>query len=231
MIGIMGAMNIELNEILKFMTIEETFDNGGLPIYKGTIEGKEVVVALSGVGAVKSAMMMTQLLERFDLDCFINIGTAGGLQEVEEELDVIISDRVVKYDFDFEVVYNIPLGFTDENPYIFKTDKKLQDLAKTVMEQLSDSRVFVGDIVSGDKFICKEEDVKFIKTHYSSAYCGDMEAACIAQVCDFYKVPFVIIRSLSDIVLKEGNELSFETYAQLASARSAKFVKEVVKAL
>ena len=151
MIGIMGAMNIELNEILKFMTIEETFENSGLPIYKGTIEGKEVVVALSGVGAVKSAMMMTQLLERFDLDCFINIGTAGGLQEVEEELDVIISDRVVKYDFDFEVVYNIPLGFTDQNPYIFKTDKKLQDLAKNVMEQLSDSRVFVGDIVSGDK--------------------------------------------------------------------------------
>ena len=99
------------------------------------------------------------------------------------------------------------------------------------MEQLSDSRVFVGDIVSGDKFICKQEDVNFIKTYYPSAYCGDMEAACIAQVCDFYKVPFVIIRSLSDIVLKEGNELSFETYAQLASARSAKFVKEVVKAL
>ena len=231
MIGIMGAMTIELNEILKFMTIEETYENNGLPMYKGTIEGKEVVVALSGVGAVKSAMMMTQLLERFDLDCFINIGTAGGLQEVEEELDVIISDKVVKYDFDFEVVYNIPLGFTDKNPYIFQTDKKLQDLAKQVMEKLSDSRVFVGNIVSGDKFICKEEDVNFIKTHYASAYCGDMEAACIAQVCDFYKVPFVIIRSLSDIVLKEGNEMSFETYAQLASARSAMFVKEVVKAL
>ena len=225
----MAAMTIELDEILKFMEIQESFENGDYPMYKGTIEGKEVIVGLSGVGAVKSAMTMTQMLERFDVDCFINIGTAGGLQEIEQPLDVIVSDQVMKYDFDYETVYGIELGFTDKNPYIFKTDTRLQNLAKKVMESLSDSRVFIGNIVSGDKFICKKEDVEFIQKYYPSAYCGDMEAACVSQVCDFYKVPFVVVRSLSDIVLHEGNEMEFSTYAQLASARSAMFVKELVK--
>lgn len=231
MIGIMGAMQVEIDELLKYVDVIEEIENNGFSLVHGMLSGKEVMVGLSGVGGVNASMTMTQMLERYPIDAVINIGTAGGLKKEEQVLDVIISDQLVKHDMDTETVFGSPLGFHEKNHLVYQTDKNLQNKAKEIMTKMSDSRVIIGNIVSGDKFICKEEDICYITKYFPSAYCADMEAACIAQVCDFYHVPFVVVRSLSDIVLNEGNEMQFEEYVQKASARSALFVKELVKTL
>lgn len=231
MIGIMGAMHVEIDELLKYVDVIHKDENNGFMLVHGMLSGKEVMIGLSGVGGVNASMTMTQMLERYELEAVINIGTAGGLKTEENVLDVIISDQVLKHDMDTDTVFGIPLGFHDNNRLIYQTDKDLQNKAKEIMTKMSDSRVFVGNIVSGDKFICKDDDVRYITKYFPSAYCADMEAACIAQVCNFYHVPFVVVRSLSDIVLHEGNEMQFEEYVQKASARSALFVKELVAEL
>ena len=231
MIGILGAMDVEIEAILTHTQVKEIHDNNGLPMYYGTIEGKDVVIAKTGCGTIYASMITTQLLERNPITALVNIGTAGGLKEEENVLDVIISDRVTKHDFDTSTVFNTPVGFNEGNPHIYKADTQLVDVAVKTMESLSDSRVFVGDIVSGDRFICKKEDVDYITTHFPSALCGDMEAVSVGQVAKQYGVPFVVVRSLSDITVKEGNEMQFEQYVALASKRSADFVKEFIKAL
>ena len=228
MIAILGAMEIEMNAVLQYVNIKKQIDNNGFTIYEGQMNGKEVVLCLSGVGGNKASMTMTQVLERYKVDCVINIGTAGGLKEYENVLDVVISSRVLKHDFDTEGVYDLALGFHDENPLIKFADEKLQQLASQIMENFTGSATYIGDVVSGDKFIYKDEDVNYIVNSFSTALCADMESASIADVCDFYKVPFIIIRSLSDIAVKEGNELQFGEYVEKASVRSADFVRMLV---
>ena len=228
MIAILGAMQVEIDEILKHVEVTKEIPNNGLTIYEGIIKNTDVVVVLSGVGGNKASMSITQILERYPVTSVINIGTAGGLKNYEEVLDVVISERVLKHDFDTAGVYNIPLGFHDENKLVFNSDVGLQILAKELLESYTESKVYVGDIVSGDKFIYKEEDVNYIAGNFDSALCADMESSSIAEVCNFYNVPFIIIRSLSDIAVKEGNELDFDKYVQKASSRSAHFVKEFV---
>ena len=229
MIAILGAMEIEMNAVLQYVNITKQFENNGLPIYEGDINGKDVVLSLSGVGGNKASMMMTQILERYDVDYVINIGTAGGLKEYENVLDVVISQRVLKHDFDTDGVYELALGFHDENPLIRHADARLIELSTNIMQNFTDATIYIGDIVSGDKFIYKDEDVAYIINNFNTALCADMESASIGDVCTFYKTPFIIIRSLSDIAVKEGNELQFGEYVERASTRSADFVKMLVE--
>ena len=84
--------------------------------------------------------------------------------------------------------------------------------------------MFVGPLVSGDCFVSDSEKVSFIQKYYPEALACEMEGCAIAQVCDSYHYPFIVIRSFSDIVIKKGNELDFEKYKELASKRAADFL-------
>ncbi len=56
----------------------------------------------------------------------------------------------------------------------------------------------------------------------------EMEAAAVAQTCHAFEVPFVIIRSLSDIAGKE-NAVTFEQYLDQAATHSARLILEMLK--
>ena len=55
-----------------------------------------------------------------------------------------------------------------------------------------------------------------------------MEAGAIAQVCSHYHVPFVVLRSLSDIAHKENSHMDFTTYVKHAANPSAEFCKSLL---
>jgi adenosylhomocysteine nucleosidase len=172
-------------------------------------------------------MSTTILFENFDIEGVVNIGTAGGLREDQEVLDVVISNIVAHHDMDISV-FGYPLGF-DQDYTAYKADDKYIEIMKNIIEK--EDRVFIGNIASGDSFIHREDQIELINKNFPGALCAEMEAAGIAQVCKHYKKPFIVIRSLSDITIKEGNDLDFNTYVSLASKRSAlwceKFIEEL----
>jgi adenosylhomocysteine nucleosidase len=86
-------------------------------------------------------------------------------------------------------------------------------------------------MVSGDQFIHRKEQVDDILNHFPTVNCVEMEAAAIAQVCSHYHIPFVVIRSLSDIAVKDDNHLSFEAYLSIAAKRSAMWVEKAIDAI
>ena len=138
-------------------------------------------------------------------------------------LDVVISTRIAHHDV------NVPgwnHGFGPDNPCCFSADERyIQAAGEVIQEQ---DRAWIGPVASGDCFVNTPEQVERILRDYPQALCAEMEAASIAQVCAHYGVPFVVVRSLSDITLKEGNEMTFEEYAQKASARSANWCEKLV---
>jgi len=229
MIGIIGAMQLEVDEILKIADSYQKKVIFNTDFYEVNIENQKLIVVLSGIGKTNAAISTTLLLVNFDIDLIINIGTAGGLQTYEKVLDVIVATKVAFHDIE---VPNWPKGFSikdDElttNNTVFDCDFQA---VKLISELIGDNaNIYKGPMVSGDQFIYKKAQCEQILQNYPEALCVDMEGAAIAKVCERLQVPFVIIRSLSDITIAPKNELTFDEYAIKAAKRSAVWAKEIV---
>ena len=230
MIGIIVAMNTELEAIRALLENEKETQYYAQKYYSGVISGKEVTMVEGGVGKVAAAITCSRLIERFHCDTVINIGTAGGIKEYENVLDMVVVDRMTYHDWISETINNVTSSF-ENSQYVFYSDEKLVEKARETMASLDNHNVFIGNIVSGDAFISMDHQVKYIQEHFPEAIACDMESASVGHVCSSYNVPFVIMRSLSDIVIKKDNDLDFVAYVGKASARAADFTREFLKRL
>ena len=79
MIGIIGAMEEEVQALKEAMTIEETREKASMTFCRGTLQGREVVVVRSGVGKVNAGICAQILIDDFGADTLINTGIAGSL--------------------------------------------------------------------------------------------------------------------------------------------------------
>lgn len=222
MIAIIAAMDEELNEIKDLMSSFRIETIRGIDFLIGVLNSKEVLIFKSGVGLTNAAMRASIACDHFDLSEILNIGTAGGIAENVKVLDVIISTRITYHELDLSVFAN-PRNFSDANQFVYKADERLIAIASA----LSDNAL-VGPMVSGNQFISKVDQITDIEKYYPEALCADMEAAAIAQVADYFKIPFIILRSISDHVKHLDNHLSFEAYLKKASKRSADFAYKFV---
>ena len=76
-IGVIGAMQMEVDELKASMENARTEEYSGVTYVSGTIEGKEVVAAVCGIGKVFAAICAEAMILKFNVDCVINIGVAG----------------------------------------------------------------------------------------------------------------------------------------------------------
>lgn len=229
MIGIIGAMEAEVNEIKKLMIVDEVKDDYRYLFYKGTMNGKEIVLLQGGIGKVNAAIATTLLFSYFLIDIVINIGSAGGLKSIQNVGDVVISTSVVHHDVDV-TAFQREIGEVPGLPKYFKADSDLLETVKTILNE-QNMVAHVGLIASGDQFVSKQEQVDYIAKYFHDAMCVEMEAAAIAQVCYVFHKKFIITRSLSDVFNKGQSDIQFDEYLKKASQASAKMCYELVSRL
>jgi len=221
-IGIIAAMNEEVDAIKKIMTDISIKGIYELEFIIGKINEKEVVLVKCGVGKVNAARTTQILLNNFDIEYVINVGTAGSLNENIEIGDVVIGEKLVQHDFDITAGGREKGYITDVGKY-FYSDKNLIEKTKQTIETMSENfNAFIGTIATGDIFV---QDVKVkdgVKSDFN-ADCAEMEGAAIAQVCTLDNVPFIVIRSISDKP-NGNNAIDFEKYLELACERYTKFI-------
>lgn len=227
MIGIIGAMDEEVHELKVLMKDCEEYIIGETRFTLGTLNGKDVVLMKSGIGCSMAAMNTGLCISHFKVTTLINIGTAGSLKEGIRELDVVVSDKVAYHDFDLEV-FGYERSFRDGNPSVFKSDPKLIETFKNMKKSVP---FHIGPLVSGNQFISTQAQVDKILKNFPEAIACEMEGAAIAQVAAVFKLPFIIIRSISDHVLAEQNEEHFNAFLMQASQRSAQFCYDFVSEL
>lgn len=227
MIAIIGAMKEEVSAVLTYLEDPKTIAYHGTTFYQGTLNNKEVIVFQSGIGLVMAAMNLTLCLDHFNITHIINIGTAGGLDLQQKVLDMVVPDKLTYHDFDITPFGN-ERNFSNKNRFIYYSDKALIEVFKTLIK---DEKVWYGPLVSGNQFISTQKQIDEILTHYPQAQACEMEGAAIANVASEFKVPFIIIRSLSDIVLHSDNTMSFSQYLTKASERSARLCHDLVGAI
>ncbi len=227
-IALIGAMPPEislLQENLQNLRSEHMAD---FDIYCGEYAGKNVVLALSGIGKVNAALS-TALVLQHRPDFVINTGSAGGLGSGLKVGDVVIGTQTAHHDVDV-TAFGYAIGHVPRMPARFESDPALCAAAEKAAAAFEHAAVHRGLIVSGDQFVHSSESVAEVRRHFPDAQAVEMEAAAIAQSCHRFGVPFVVVRAISDLADEEA-DTSFETFLKTASVHSAKMVLQLIEAL
>lgn len=221
-VGIIGAMDCEINEILLSMKGIKPCEFSGMTFYKGKIGKTKVVLVKSGVGKVFASIATQTLILNFGVTMVINTGVAGSISHAKIG-DIVIASAVVQHDMDTSALGD-PLGLISGiNKVFFKTDAYMQGRAVKSAEALGMNAV-IGVIASGDQFICKDADKQFIRDNFG-ALCVEMEGAPIGQVAYVNGVPFTVLRSISDDGQSE-HKVEFATFAKESAKKvSALLIK------
>lgn len=215
MIGIICAMEKEVEAMLTHMENKEDKTILHMSVHEGIISNQQVVVITSGVGKVNASISTTLLLSHYDLDCIINVGIAGGLLESQNPLDIIIARNVIQHDFDTS-----PVDGDEGIGLVFECDETLANKFKACVDN-SDAASWIGDIASGDSFVTLDNHFNRIRALFPSCVCAEMEAGAIAQVANAFDIPCLIIRTLSDVAPKEGSAIDYMSFCRKASRTAA----------
>ncbi len=230
MIGIIGAMSEEVANLKAAMSEVNVYNAAGMDFYQGTLNSREVVVVRSGIGKVNAAVCSQILADRFHVKVIINTGIAGSLRNEINIGDIVLSEDTLQHDMD-ATGFGYALGQIPQmENSIFKGDSRIIEAAKECCKKVvPDIGVHVGRIVSGDQFVSdKEKKSWLIKTF--EGYCTEMEGAAIAQTAYLNKIPFLIIRAISDKA-DDSAKMNYEEFEAKAIEHSVQLVKELVQKL
>ncbi|WP_172572014.1 5'-methylthioadenosine/S-adenosylhomocysteine nucleosidase [Vibrio vulnificus] len=228
-VGIIGAMQQEVAILKEAMANAQTVNKAGCTFYSGQINGVEVVLLQSGIGKVAAAIGTTILLDEYQPDMVLNTGSAGGFDSSLNLGDVVISTEVRHHDADV-TAFGYEMGQMAGQPAAFLADEKLMNLAEKALEQMDGQHAVRGLICTGDAFVCTAERQAFIRQHFPSVIAVEMEASAIAQTCHQFKIPFVVVRAISDVADKES-PMSFEEFLPLAAKSSSEMVFKMLELL
>ena len=223
-IGIIGAMEEEVSILKEKMEITEVVNKASMEFNRGLLKGKEVVVVTCGIGKVNAGICTQILVDLFSVTHIINTGIAGGLKEEINIGDIVISKKAIHHDMN-AVQFGYELGQVPRmDTLAFPSDVGLMELAETVCQEVNpEINVFKGCVLTGDQFIADSE----VKKHLIETFAGDcveMEGAAIAQGAYLNKVPYVIIRAISD---KADNSatVDYPTFEKEAIKHSVRLVE------
>ncbi len=225
-IGLIGAMDEEIQLLLESMENKETVIKAGISYYTGNISGKSVVLCKSGVGKVNAAVTTQILIDTFTASRVLFTGVAGALHPELNIGDIVISSECMQHDMDVTAL-GFPRGVI---PYqeisSFQADPNLLLLAEKACLDLG-QKYLIGKVLSGDQFISNAETVTSLRENMDGA-CVEMEGAAVAQVCHMNSVPFVIIRSMSD--KSDGSaDVNFKEFTVESSQRSHRILEHMLK--
>ena len=218
MIGIIGAMEIEIAGLIKKMTDVKKIKSGKISVFTGKIGDKAVAAARCGVGKVSAAAVAAFLTERFKaLGLIINLGVAGGIKPDIKQGDFVVASAAVQHDYDLTpdgYIIGTVEGYANRE---FTCDQAAADKMCQILKKLGYA-FQRGVIASGDQFIKSKEKSAWLREEFN-AYACDMETAAVAHVCDIFGKKFLGVRSMSDNA--DGGAIEdFYAFAEKAAARS-----------
>ena len=223
MIGIIAAMQKEMDNITSRMTSPVKEKAGGVEFIRGEIGGRELVCSVCGIGKVFAAMCAEAMIIKYSPELIINTGVGGTLTRELGIGDVAVSDAVCQHDMDTTALGDEPGLISGINKVYFDADRKTADVICNIAAEMG-IKTYRGVIASGDRFVASSaEKEKIIKT-FSGISC-EMEGAAVGHVCYVNETPFVIVRAISD----DADGGACENYGEFAASSAAKSAEIVCR--
>lgn len=226
MIGIIGAMNVEVDTLVKSLKDEQEFVISEIKYTKGILSGRECVIAKSSPGKVNAAICTQTMILKFSPDYIINIGVAGAILNSLHVGDVALAENVVQHDVDTSPLGD-PKGMVSGiNLIEIPCSKYLIEKVSQILEE-QDITFFKGTIITGDQFIANKEDLYKLGNDFKGIAC-EMEGGSIGQVCYINGVEFIVLRSISDSA-DENSAYSYEKFVEISAQKSCELIKRVIQ--
>lgn len=220
-------MREELEALKEYMDIEKTNNIYELVFYEAKYDNKKIILVESGVGKVNAARATQILIDSYKIDYLFNIGVAGGVDKSLSVGDIVISNEVVQHDFDI-TIFKHKKGYIPNIGDSIKVDKNLLNNCKNILDK--ENIVYKeGVIATGDIFCTEDKMGEKINTKFS-ALCVEMEGASIGQVAYLCKIPFLILRSISDVP-NNNNKVTYEEFLPTSCKKIAVAMKAIIKKL
>ncbi|MCR5120192.1 MAG: 5'-methylthioadenosine/adenosylhomocysteine nucleosidase [Lachnospiraceae bacterium] len=229
MTGIICAMEVELEKIRAMMDpIEGEFEYSSVKYYLGKISGKGVVCAVCGVGKVFAAICAQTMILKFHPDEIINVGVAGSLTSELDIGDLVMARQLVQHDMDVTALGEPKGKILGSDVLYIDTDEGIRDkLISCAFGLNADGRTvkaLQGTIASGDQFITKKFQKQLITEEFGAIAC-EMEGAAIAQVCYVNKLPFCVLRAISDSA-DDKSHMDYPKFTKIASQNTAEIIQK-----
>lgn len=217
-IGIIGAMSVEVKMLLEKMADKQEVRMHDLCFYTGKLGSKQVVLTNCSIGKVNAAIITQMMIDRFEVEGVINTGIAGSFSTDVKHLDVVVSKQAVYHDVRKQQMHE-----WYPNQPAFLADAAMVDAAVKAA-----GTAHVGTVLTGDDFIdSHEKKAKIAENH--DGLCLEMEGAAIAHTCFVNKIPFVIVRCISDMA--DGSATTDYAKFELIAADKSADITEKMMAL
>lgn len=228
-IAIICAMNKEVQAIISLLGEVTLIEIDHNLFYVGKYNNKKIVLCECGIGKVNSAIITTLMIKEFKPYYLINCGVAGGYEKTLKTLDVVVGTEMLYYDVD--VTFGMPdlrFGQMQGEPFTFSSDKNLINIIKNANLPI---KVKFGHIITADCFQTNRAYLDSLHKKYFkdiNILAVDMESTSISHTCYKFKVPFIIIRSISDVVGVD-QEQTYDNFLERACHNSSVVVKELLE--
>jgi len=215
MIGIVVALKKEVQALLEKVDNLTEIKLLDKDAYSGKINGRDVIIAISGIGKVNAGFVTQMIIDKFSPDFILNFGTCGGLNNSVEVLNYYAIEKCCQYDFDLTELDPVPLGYIQDYDTVFfpASTMGLEDMKKSI-------------VASADKFTSKKSDVDTVN-QMGCSLC-DMEGGAIGQVCLSNNVPLYMIKGISDV---HGSGTAQEQFFKNLSQVGAGFPSVILSAI
>lgn len=225
MLGIIAAMRVEAMELIGKMTERKERTISGVTFTSGKLCGRDAVIAVCGIGKVFAALCTQTMILTYHPDAIVNTGVAGTLTDKLSICDMALSVDLVQHDMDTSALGD-PVGLISGiNVVYLPADRRL---VETILspEVAGEVHIVSGTIASGDQFIGGGERKQWIVDNFGAIAC-EMEGAAVAQVCYVNKVPFAVLRAISDNA--DGTSCDdYPTFVEKAAHVSASIVERLI---
>lgn len=226
---IIGAMDSEIALYLEHsIPLQQTSWND-FTFYEVLLDGNECVICKSGIGKVLAAMVCQKLIDFYKPSAVLFTGVAGALNPALDIGDVVVSRDCIQHDIDGR-----PLGF-ERGQILFSAEKVFVAdpllLKLALKATVENHRIMAGRILTGDQFFTHDSiEARDYLTGELAGDCIEMEGAAIAVVCTKNKVPFVIVRTMSDRA--DGSAVEdFDKLHHLVAVNSYTIVRQILPSL
>lgn len=225
-IGIIGAMEPEVESIIASLTNAEYESVSGITFHTGKIGEKTVAVARCGIGKVFAALCAEIMILKYAPSLLVNTGVGGALAPDLKTGDIVIASDLCQHDMDTSAIGD-PKGLVSGiNMIYFEADSRARDILLNAANGMG-LTARSGRIASGDKFIASREDKVRIVSDFSADAC-EMEGCAIAQTAFVNNTPFAVVRAISDSADGEAT-MDYPTFLPIAARNSTNLTLALIK--
>lgn len=229
MVGLIGAMAVEVENLLGQME-ERREKRIGMDVFSwGRLFGQEAVLAVCGPGKVNAALCAQSMIERFHPEWVLNLGVAGAGDDTVAIGDMVIATAAVQHDMDTSPLGD-PVGYVSKIGLVeIPCDGMLRERLLRAAAQVPGLRVCQGVIATGDQFVCDGEVRGRIHRAFG-AKAVEMEGAAVAHACYAHGTPCGVVRSISDQANGQST-MDYPSFTRLAASHSEQVVERLLRGM